>query len=128
MFPNVLIATVSPPWVSLLAKPCLKPVSVANKSRLCTKVNGQFLAIDHSPSIFKFGVLSFSSSLSWCWATNSPTPLNDELCSATVVAVDGTCITNQTNVASGPDYSTVGLGGCVAEDVNTVYYKTTRGL
>ncbi|PKP23116.1 MAG: hypothetical protein CVU05_00900 [Bacteroidetes bacterium HGW-Bacteroidetes-21] len=48
-------------------------------------------------------------------------PANDAICSATTIAVNGTCLDNQTNIDATSDY----YGGCVLSGSPSVFYKFT---
>lgn len=51
----------------------------------------------------------------------SAAPVNDDICSATSVAVDGTCLNGQTNDGAGSDY----YGGCIQQGHPSVFYTFT---
>ncbi|MBI4647163.1 MAG: gliding motility-associated C-terminal domain-containing protein [Bacteroidia bacterium] len=51
--------------------------------------------------------------------TNPVPPLNDLVCDAFVLPVDGSCLNGQTNIASSADW----YGGCVPSGTTTVWYS-----
>lgn len=52
--------------------------------------------------------------------TKAP-PANDDICSATTLPIDGSCVDDETNVQSGGDY----FGGCIPNGSTSVFYEFT---